>query len=607
MSGPLRTIRVLLVEDSPADAMLFQTLVADQHAWRFEVVVCIEDDVVDLLRDVDRVPDVIVVGGLADARSTMRRLRHLSAATAGCGLVLSLEFYDEETTEALASAGVHAILPKSQWNTALIANTLALVVASAERRRTESRDLLTGLLQRGVWADRVHHAIERCRRSRLPFAVMLIDIDDFKRINDTLGHDGGDRYLQEIATRLSASVREQDTVARLGGDEFGLLLEDLAYPEAALRVAGQLIQNVTAPISVQRSVLPASISVGVAIMSPDQRQLSLEWAHKAADTALYDAKRQGKNRYSLFTADMDRELLQSIRLDDDLARAARRDEFTLHYQPIIDLRSGQLEGFEALLRWFHGTEPSLSPAVFVPVLERLGMMDRVGRAVLTEALQQLARWRRMTDRDLAMHVNLSAAQVIDPQFSAMVLEMLEQLDIPPRLLVIEFTESLLVRHSDVIERECARLRRAGVRIAIDDFGTGYNSLVNLKLLRPDVIKVDRGFVDRLVESAVDAAIVRAQVVLAASLGMTLVAEGVETDQQLLGLQHAGEVHQAQGFLLGHPMSAAHIEDSFRPFRLLVDQDRARAAALVPRRAGDPPARLRTSRELELEMADAEPR
>jgi diguanylate cyclase len=591
-----RPIRVLLVEDSSADVLLFRSALADQDPWSFEVGVCGGDEAIDVLRTTDPRPDVVVVGEMPDASMALNRFRHLWSAADGCPLVLSLEFFHEDATEAMAAAGVQAIVPKSLWVSSLLPNTLALVAASSERRRIESRDLLTGLLMRGAWTDRVDHAIERCRRSHQPFAVLLVDVDDFKRVNDTMGHDSGDRYLREIATRLRSGLREQDTVARLGGDEFGLLLEDLAYPEAALKIAANLIDKVCEPIAIGRSMIPVSISIGIAILSADHRRLTYDWAHKAADTALYDAKRQGKNRYSLFTADMDRELLAEIQLDDDIAKAAKRDEFELQYQPIIDLRTGQLEGFEALLRWESGPS-KISPSTFVPALERMGMMDRVGRVVFSQAIEQLARWRRLNGHDLSMHVNLSASQIIDTRLTDMVLDRLQEFDVPPHLLVIEFTESILVRHSMAIEHAFSRLRKAGVRLAIDDFGTGYNSFVNLKLLQPDVIKIDRGFIDGLQHSSVDAAIVRSQAVLAASLGITLVAEGVENERQLLALQHAGEVSMAQGFLLGRPMTAQAIETDFRPFRVLSNVSNRRRFPQVHRAAYGGHSRLRTSCEL----------
>ena len=560
------SVRVLVVDDNPSDALLARALLSESLNWRFEIIE--SRDFVDAERVImqDRERFDAVLFGLRDTGAgAIRRLRHLTSALGPLPLILCHEFLDDAESHDLAAAGVQAILPKTMWSTETLSHTIAFAIGQARRMRAFGHDLLTGLPTRSVWLDRLNHALDRCRRTKVPFALMIVDLDDFKHVNDTLGHEVGDLLLKEVAVRLRHAVRQNDTVARLGGDEFAVLVEDLVYPEAALRVARKIIKDVCAPVVASRATLPVSASVGVAILSAQQRQLSVEWAHKAADTALYAAKGEGKKRFSVFTDDMDRALLASLKLDDDLVRAVQRNEFSLHYQPVVDVRSGAVAGFEALLRWERGPRSGISPGIFVPILERLGLMGRVGLSIMEEALAQLGRWRRQSGQDLFMHVNLSASQVIDADFSSAVLLAIDRAQVPADSLVIELTETVLFKHGDALTREFDRLRRKGVRIAIDDFGTGYNSLVYLKQFQPDVVKIDRGFIREMPESRVDGAIVRGQAELAKALGITLVAEGVETESQLQALAELGGVDMMQGFLTGRPMGVQDLESAYTPF------------------------------------------
>ncbi|MFK7916624.1 MAG: putative bifunctional diguanylate cyclase/phosphodiesterase [Ilumatobacter sp.] len=587
----ISTTQLLVVDVGNGDLAVLNNLLADDRTHTFELTSIDGDDAADLIRSTTVPFDAILVGRRDVHSSATRLVKRLRSVADEQPILMCSEFFDDRSDAEMAAAGIDAMLPKTVWSAETLVNTIGFSIEVAKQRHQQRRDPLTGLPNRAVWSDRLHHAIERSRRSGLSYAVLAIDVDDFKSVNDALGHDGGDVYLKEIAARLRSTVRNEDTVARSGGDEFSVLIENLAHPELAVQVAEKLITEISTPITIERSIIPVTISVGVSVAGGTGRELSGEWVEKSADAALYRAKQGGKNRLTLFTDDLDAELLAAFELDEQVAHAVRHNDFTLHYQPIIDLGRGRLDGFEALLRWETGPGHGESPGKFVPILERLGLMDAVGRTVFTEAISQLGRWRRASGEALSMHVNLSASQIVDADLTTFLLDALEAQRVPPEALVIELTESMLFEHQVALDRAFAELRTAGIRFSIDDFGTGYNSLVNLKRFRPDQIKIDGEFIDQIADSPVDMAIVRAQAILAASLGMSIVAECVESDHQLLALRDVATTLLAQGYHFGRPMSTVEIEQSFHPFRRLIDTDQStlRNRALPLRRPAARPA------------------
>jgi diguanylate cyclase (GGDEF)-like protein len=500
-------------------------------------------------------------------------LRHIASAAPHVPLLLSTEFPNAESAVRWASFGIQDLVPRDGLRPETLANAIMFAIARSLRNARAGHDELTALPTRAIWQDRLSHALRRSRRNNSLMAMMVIDIDDFKQVNDVLGHDIGDAFLIEIGHRIRATVRSRDTVARIGGDEFAILLEDVPFAEAALRVARKIIRAVAEPVVLARASLKAAVSIGIAILDPDQPNLDADWAHQASDIALYDAKRLGKNQYSVFTADMDRALLSSLQLDSDLLDGVEADEFVFYYQPMVSTDTGHLEGFEALLRWERASGEIVAPDEFLPALERLGLMDRISRTLFARALDQLGNWRTLTGAPLSMHVNLSATQLIDQHFSDMLLGLIAHADLPPSALTIELTETVAFRYGALIEGEFARLRRHGVRFAIDDFGTGYNSMTYLKQFQPDVVKIDRSFIATMNESRVDAAIVRAQSVMAESLGIDAIAEGVETAEQLDALRLMRGVNFIQGYLTGRPMSAADLERDYMPLREMLHDRR----------------------------------
>ncbi len=560
-----RPLRLLVVCQQAAELAQVRSLLASHPHIRFEcrrieTIGLLETAVLNRPTHADAV--LLWLDTVSDEEDPL--LRRAVSALQDVPLILCCAAAGPEAALHWAIAGIDACLPRGDATPERLANTLLFGVARSRRALRAGHDELTGLPTRALWQDRLGHALRRCQRNRTLGAMMLIDIDDFKQVNDVMGHDVGDALLVEVAQRLLSQIRSRDTVARLGGDEFAVLLEDLTYPQAALRVARKIVKAAVEPVILARASLKITVSVGVAILSPDQDNIDGEWAHQASDIALYDAKQLGKNRFSLFTADMDRALLHSLELDSDLVRAVEGDEFILHYQPIVCAATGQLEGFEALLRWERLPGTIMTPDSFLPALERLGMMDRLGRRLFALALDQLGDWRTRTGLPLVRHVNLSATQMIDQDFCETLIDQMAEAGVPPSALTLELTETVAFRYGVLIEREFARLRRHGVRFAIDDFGTGYNSMTYLKQFRPDVVKIDRSFIATMDQSEVDAAIVRSQSVLASSLGIVVVAEGVETAAQLDALRDIGRVDMIQGYLTGRPMAAGNLEREFAP-------------------------------------------
>jgi diguanylate cyclase (GGDEF)-like protein/PAS domain S-box-containing protein len=424
--------------------------------------------------------------------------------------------------------------------------------------RQAFQDGLTSLPNRALFRDRLDHALARSRRSAEPLAVMLVDLDGFKQVNDSLGHDAGDQLLQEVARRFGDSVRASDTVARFGGDEFAVLLEGVDERQTTA-TADRLLENLREPIEVagRQLVLTASIGVVMRASASDTGESLI----RDADIAMYAAKESGRGRHERFHDEMARELGELLGIEHELRLALEREEFGLHYQPMVDLASDRVIGVEALLRWTSPTRGEVPPARFIPVAESTGLIVELGAFVLREACRQAAAWH--ADEALAevvMWVNVSARQLAPGGFSALVQETLAQSGLPPRRLGLEITESAIVEPGsggDLARRELEELHALGVRIAIDDFGTGFSSLGQLRHFPIDMIKVDRSFVQGSELDAKDATITSNLISLAHALNVVAVAEGIESNGQLDSLRQFG-CDGAQGFLFSRPAPAAEI-------------------------------------------------
>jgi diguanylate cyclase (GGDEF)-like protein/PAS domain S-box-containing protein len=436
-----------------------------------------------------------------------------------------------------------------------------------ERRALEEQltrqafeDSLTGLANRALFLDRVSHALAHRQREDEPMAVLLMDLDDFKSVNDRLGHDAGDEVLVEVARRLRGCLRPADTAARLSGDEFALLLDSLGDGGDVIGVVERLMEVLRKPIDVREVQLTVSTSIGVVITSDGNE--GQEQVLRNADVAMYKAKSGGRGRYEIYEPGMRAALLERLELRGDLERALDREEFLLEYQPIVSLEDGKSVGCEALVRWHHPVRGLISPATFIPLAEETGLILPLGRWVLQEACNRMRAWQLETGELLSLSINLSARQFEQSGLSEEVTWALRDSGLAPNDLVLEITESLSMENTEVTISKLAELKGLGVGLAIDDFGTGYSSLAYLKRFPIDSLKIDKAFVDGVAMGAEEAALANAVVRLSDSLGLRTVAEGIEHHDQVEALIRLGCVF-GQGYYFARPLSA----EDFRDFLL----------------------------------------
>ena len=450
--------------------------------------------------------------------------------------------------------------PLSEEAQTFLATAGSLLSTGLQRIESEMRvsflaqfDPLTGLPNRALLADRFSQMIAQAGRRGAKLGVLFVDLDDFKLVNDTLGHAGGDELLKEVARRLQSVVRPGDTLARISGDEFALVVADLARQEDAALVAQKLLERLAEPFMLFGQETFLTASVGIAAFPTDGE--SAEALLGAADAAMYRAKQTGRNAYHFFTVEITQRTRARAQVALELRRAMERNEFALVYQPKIDLATGKACGAEALLRWHHPERGVIAPADFVPVLEETGLIVPVGEWVLRRTCEDLKAWQAGNLHGLPVAVNLSARQFRQQQFDARIRALVRNAGVDPRLIELEITESQLMQDPDHAIRVLNALRDGGIRIAIDDFGTGYSSLAYLTRFPVAALKIDRSFVADVLSDTADAAIVRTIIDMAHTLGFTVVAEGVETEGQVAFLRQFG-CEQGQGYFFARPMPAA---------------------------------------------------
>ncbi len=433
-----------------------------------------------------------------------------------------------------------------------------------ERREAEQKieflayhDALTGLPNRVLLEDRVRQGIGMAERSGTGLALVFLDLDNFKKINDSLGHAAGDALLKEVALRLKRCVRDTDTISRQGGDEFVILLHDLqGGVDSCTPVLGKIMETLQEPYNWEGNELSTSASIGISLFPEDGHDF--ETLRKNADMAMYRAKEAGRNTYRFFDEEMDDEAVEHLLMRSGLRRALERGEFELHYQPQIELRTGQVIGAEALLRWQHPEYGLVSPSRFIPVAEDSGLIVPIGEWVLREACRQAGAWQRAGLPPLVVAVNLSAVQFRRGSVEETVTRALAAAGLPPAQLELELTETILIQNVEQVLASVRRLKQLGVKLSIDDFGTGYSSLSYLKRFDIDKLKIDQSFIRDLASDPDDAAIVRAIIQMAHSLDLLAIAEGVETVDMLQQLKAFG-CDEAQGYHFARPMPAPEFE------------------------------------------------
>src|SRR4051812_2723828 len=469
------------------------------------------------------------------------------------------------TTYAVALAVDPAPAYFAQWVQAMAAFTVtALIVggfAVANQRATAAtvyqsmHDSLTGLANRSLFQSRLEELARATTRTD-PVAVLLLDLDDFKSVNESLGHVKGDQLLRAVALRLRNVVREDDLFARLGGDEFALLLESGPMPRTAEQAAARLVASLETPFQLDEIAVTVRASIGIAVDQPEQGMP--QDLLRDADLAMYLAKQHGKNRYETVRPGMRDEALRSLGLITALRHAITNGEFEVHYQPIVSVSDTSPVGVEALVRWHHPTRGSVPPGEFIGVAETTGLIIALGDWVLNEACRQAQAWRRSGTVGDAFYVsvNLSPRQLAEPTLTDDVARALRESGLPPHALVLEITEGSFIRDFDAALHHLRALKGLGLRLAMDDFGTGYSSLNRLRTLPIDLVKVDKSFVDGLPDVPEDMALVRSVIEVARALGMTSIAEGVEEPDQFAALQELG-CDAIQGYLFAKPMSAAN--------------------------------------------------
>lgn len=423
-------------------------------------------------------------------------------------------------------------------------------------------DALTGLPNRVLFQDRVERAVDQfIRRPDRCFAVIYMDVDDFKLINDHLGHKVGDQFLVAVAQRIEKAIRKSDSfVARLGGDEFAVVVEAIDTTEDVIIVANRIHAELNTPFRVAGREILTRASMGIAVataMSTDNENdepLTAELLVSQADAAMYRAKKQPNRSYCVFERHMLEDSTMALEIGNELRLAIDRNELSVHYQPIVDVRTSKTIGFEALLRWLHPVHGNISPTKFIPIAESNGLIVTIGEWVLRAACKQIIQWNRVFATETMVSVNVSIRQIAKGDFLPIVNRVLQETGVPPHLLRLEMTETVLMQNTEETIRLLCELRETGIKIGIDDFGTGYSSLSYLHKMPIDVLKIDRSFIAEIANSSKHLAIVRTIMTLAKSLNLQVVAEGIETEQQLKILENLN-CQMAQGFYFARPVPA----------------------------------------------------
>jgi diguanylate cyclase (GGDEF)-like protein/PAS domain S-box-containing protein len=478
----------------------------------------------------------------------------LSPLESAEGILVTAAIRNITTRKKAEALLVQKVEELNRSNEELVASAYTARTMAQQMTHLAEHDALTGLPNRLLLNDRIGQSVKLALRNTCQIALLFLDLDGFKHINDSLGHAIGDKLLQSIATRLTDILRAPDTVSRLGGDEFVVLLPEVRQPEDAAITARRLLQTLAEGHSIGGHDLHVTTSIGVSVYPDDG--LDAETLIKNADTAMYQAKENGHQSYQFFRPAMSVQAVERQSIEEHLRRALERQEFTLSYQPKINLCTAKITGVEALIRWTHPTRGSVPPVQFIPVAEDCGLILPIGAWVLREACAQARAW---TDAGLpatTMAVNVSAMQFQNEKFSEELFAILDDTGLNPRYLELELTESALMKRADLAASILSTLRAVGVRVTVDDFGTGYSSLSYLRKFPLDALKIDQSFVQQITTIPDETTIVRAIIGMGRSLNLRVIAEGVETQDQLDFLK-THQCDEAQGYFFSAPIPAQH--------------------------------------------------
>ncbi|MEA2499274.1 MAG: hypothetical protein QOH26_1679 [Actinomycetota bacterium] len=552
------THQILLVEDDPADAFLVRELLSGLRLEGFGIThVRNLSDALDAIRSTE-VACVLLDLGLPDGNG-LAVVERVLETRPDVPVVVLTGLADEDVATRAVHRGAQDYLVKHSVDGLLLARSVRYAI---ERKRLETElshqalhDSLTGLPNRLLFLDRLRIALAKAERRDSTLAVLFLDLDNFKLINDSLGHDAGDAVLKQVGLRLEDMMRDGDTVARLGGDEFTILCDDLASIDQVADLSERIIAALAGPFEVQGREIYVGASMGIAL--PSEAHHLPQDLLRNADAAMYKAKRKGRGRSEVFDDSMHAEVMERLEMERALRAALQRREFHLVFQPIVDFGDGRPVSFEALARWDHPDKGILDPESFIPLAEETGVIVPLGRWVLGEACAQAMAWREVGG-DLALlgvSVNVSPSQIADADLVADVRSALDASGLEPKLLTLELTESTLMHLGDDAETQLAMVKALGVQIALDDFGVGYSSLSYLQRFPIDVVKVDRSFIQQIGDSHEKWAFARAIVALTRTLELQTVAEGVELMEQAEELRQMNCAF-GQGYLFSRPMTGS---------------------------------------------------
>jgi diguanylate cyclase (GGDEF)-like protein len=545
--------RVLLVEDDPRTATMIGEML--RVIWSQGLVIAHAERLGDATQELLDHRTTCVLLELADHEGDgLAGLKHVRAAAPDAPIIVLSDSADDGIGLRALQAGAQDCLLKTELHPALLSRAITYAV---ERKRSEVQivhqafhDPLTALPNRALFLDRLGVALDRSRRTKIPVAVLFLDVDKFKLINDSLGHSAGDQVLIGLADRLREMLRPMDTMARFGGDEFTFVFEGVESEQAALLILERISRTASLPMRLNHGEASITVSIGLAIVTDPA--LAPEDIIRDADSAMYRAKQQGGSRYELFDESLRRRARERLELQTALDQAIKRSELRVHYQPRVSLNGEtRLVGFEALVRWEHPERGLIPPDQFIGVAEDTRLILPIGEYVLGQALRQIGRWST-TLPGLTISVNLSPRQVEDRDLVTSVASAIRASGADPSTLCVEITEATIQHNAELATSTLRDLKTIGVQVAIDNFGTGYSSLSSLKQLPVDTLKIHQSFVSKLDTDPAAADIVGAVVELAHALRLNVVAEGVETDTQLARLRQL-RCDQAQGFLFSQPV------------------------------------------------------